>query len=534
MGDFVKNLLFPARKASVSDSFGSNYETTTEQSQLLPNEPPLEGYGDNNNPTVTTTVTFHLDHHDHDHSSCCDGDDPIVVDDLATINLRNNSVLFRLKLATLLCCTFMLVEVIGGLLAGSLAVLSDAAHLMADLASFAVAIVAAYLAARPSTEFHTYGLKRTESLAALFSMTCLAMISIGLAGEAVRRIYDILHRQAGTEEQPDDRIEGIDDGEVDGKLMSLIATIGVMVNLILAAVLGEHHVHLPGGSHGHDHDHDHGSGSCGGGGHDNHHHNHHHDSNDNDSEDHHDHDDHQLDEEGGFPSSALHDIHALPPKSTGNVNLRAAYLHVMADLAQSVAVLIAGLIIWWKPTWRIVDPIATILFCILVFYSTLGVIRSAVCVLLEEVPPDVSWQRIMDQIQLLPGVTDVHDLHIWSISHGNTAMSVHVRTTSTRVNIKQILKTIARVARSNGVVHSTIQVQPFCRIDNGCVACGVSDESQSCVSSGDCCRSDDPKVYCRKASKKDSNGGEGGEVESSTQASSASSSVTCNNGACCD
>ena len=191
MGDFVKNLLFPARKASASDSFGSNYETTTEQSQLLPNEPPLEGYGDNNNPTVTTTVTFHLDHHDHDHSSRCDGDDPIVVDDLATINLRNNSVLFRLKLATLLCCTFMLVEVIGGLLAGSLAVLSDAAHLMADLASFAVAIVAAYLAARPSTEFHTYGLKRTESLAALFSMTCLAMISIGLAGEAVRRIYDI-------------------------------------------------------------------------------------------------------------------------------------------------------------------------------------------------------------------------------------------------------------------------------------------------------------------------------------------------------
>lgn len=381
----------------------------------------------------------------------------------------DDPVLRRLKTATALCCTFMIIEVVGGLLAGSLAVLSDAAHLMADLASFAVAIVAAYLAARPSTDKHTYGLKRTESLAALFSMTCLAFISVGLGLEALRRVYGILQKKEAE--------------DVDGKLMSMIAAIGVLVNLALAAVLGEHHTHLPGGSHRHDHSHDHGT--CGG----------HHGPTTATTNP-------QLDLFGDAENPVP--LKTISSVQQRNVNLRAAYLHVMADLAQSVAVMIAGLIIWWKPHWKIVDPIATILFCILVFYSTLGVIRASVCVLLEEVPSDVSWQRIHDSMLLLPGVTDVHDLHIWSISHGVTALSVHVRTTSTRVNTKQVLRTLATVCKANGVQHTTIQVQPHCVIDNGCVTCGMNDESQTCVIGGHCCKSDSYEVttYCRRTSSK--------------------------------
>ena len=90
-----------------------------------------------------------------------------------------------------------------------------------------------------------------------------------------------------------------------------------------------------------------------------------------------------------------------------NVNLRAAYLHVMADLLQSVAVLIAGLIIWLKPEWHILDPIITLGFCMIVFYSTLGVLRSSISVLLEETPPAVNWQTVYDAISAVPNVSNV-------------------------------------------------------------------------------------------------------------------------------
>ena len=117
-------------------------------------------------------------------------------------------------------------------MAGSLAVLSDAVHLAADLAAFLVAIVGSHIASLPASESHTFGLKRTESLAALLSMVCLVILSIGLAGEATHRIWVLVFS--------DDDVT-----EVDGKLMSTIAAIGVIVNVILAFVLGEDHAHMP-------------------------------------------------------------------------------------------------------------------------------------------------------------------------------------------------------------------------------------------------------------------------------------------------
>ena len=126
----------------------------------------------------------------------------------------------------------MLLEVVGGILAGSLAVLSDAAHLAADLSAFIVAISGSHIASLPASDSHTFGLKRTESLAALFSMVSLAILSVGLAVEAIHRMWIILY-------------SGGEVTEVDGKLMSYIAFIGVIVNIILAFVLGEDHVHMP-------------------------------------------------------------------------------------------------------------------------------------------------------------------------------------------------------------------------------------------------------------------------------------------------
>jgi zinc transporter 2 len=445
-------------------------------------------------------------------------------EDAATLERRQ--VLKRFQTATVLCLIFMVVEIVGGLIAGSLAVLSDAAHLSSDLASFAVAIAANYLASLPSSSKHTYGLRRTESLAALFSMVSLVMICAGLFVEAIRRLWQIL-------------VEGSLE-EVDGRLMSGIATIGVFVNLALAYVLGEDHGHLPGGGGCDSHDHSHGGHShdepLHGGGHshdehshdchshdehahdnhshdehahdahahDNHSHdNHSHDkhSHDNHAHDNHAHDNHSHDNHAHDKHS--HDPHALengtahshshnnglsekdsllhsnevPPPPCGdeetkrNVNLEAAYLHVLGDLAQSVAVLIAGLIIWWKPEYAIVDPLITLAFCILVFYSTLGVLKAAIAVLLEEVPPKISWHAVHEEISALPSIRSCHDLHIWSISHGIPCLSAHCAAVSDD-KCTQALKDVDAVCRSHGITHITIQMQPAS--ETACLTCDDS------------------------------------------------------------
>lgn len=390
--------------------------------------------------------------HDHSHGH-------FDLDAAADDKKGREEVLRKLKTASLLCFTFFLVEVIGGILAGSLAVLSDAAHLAADLSAFLVAIVGSHIASRPASTSYSFGLKRTESLAALFSMVCLVILSLGLTVEATHRIWIILYLSG--------------DEPVNGKLMSSIAAIGVVVNVILAFVLGEDHTHMPGMDHGHeDHNHDsHGHDShC----HDNHSHgsHDHHYHADHDEESHnHGHGHHE--ESGALLTKngtekdylAMDGGMKLSTTKKRNVNLHAAYIHVLADLAQSAVVLVAGLIIWWKPTWQLADPICTLIFSIMVCYSTFGVIRSSISVLLEEVPPGVNWDKIFDAISGVEGVSNVHDLHIWSISHGKMTLSVH----ATADNVEQGYRDIRKVCYDEKITHLTVQLQPSTIGD--CVTC---------------------------------------------------------------
>ena len=152
------------------------------------------------------------DNHDHSHGHATNH---AAKSEAASEKERRHAVLKKLKSASLLCFIFLLVEVVGGILAGSLAVLSDAAHLAADLSAFVVAIVGSHIASLPASDAHTFGLKRTESLAALFSMTSLLVLSAGLAVEAVRRLWIILATPGENQ-------------NVDGKLMATIAFIGVV------------------------------------------------------------------------------------------------------------------------------------------------------------------------------------------------------------------------------------------------------------------------------------------------------------------
>jgi cation diffusion facilitator family transporter len=181
-------------------------------------------------------------------------------------------------------------------------------------------------------------------------------------------------------------------------------------------------------------------------------------------------------------------------KQQKNVNLHAAYLHVLGDLLQSVAVLVAGIVIWIQPSWHLVDPVITLFFCAIVFYSTLSVIRSSVAILLEEVPPHISWQQVDHALSNdVPGICRVHDLHIWSISDGIPSLSMHcflkpTTTTTTDAPLpdqQQALRDIHAVCKRFGIQHATIQIQSGNNGDNAeCITCPIDEHhGHTCVTS---------------------------------------------------
>ena len=388
---------------------------------------------------------------------------------------KRQLTLRRLKIASMICAAFLVIEVIGGLISGSLSILSDATHLFADFASFIIAIFASKLASRPPSSVYTYGYKRVELLGALFSVGSLFLACTLLFVESLRRFYSMSMFDSNDLTKNDG---------VNGKVMSSIAGIGIGVNIALAFVLGDDHAHLPGHSHDHDHDHDLD-------------HDHDRDHNhfdqtdvekekccliidDNASEatpftiasfghSHHSH--HHDHSNVSVQNRTCDHFNSREQTSKRNVNLSAAYAHVLGDLIMSLAVFIAGIIIWINPKLQIVDPICTCLFCIFVFKSTKSVIKSSIGVLMEETPPDIDYNELYDSIKAVKGVENVHDLHIWSISYDVPAMSVHVMVNDSVLSSNEVLKDINRICGSKfGIHHSTTQIQTFSD-EIGCITC---------------------------------------------------------------
>jgi solute carrier family 30 (zinc transporter), member 2 len=362
----------------------------------------------------------------------------------------------RLKVAIVLSSIFMCIEVVGGYLANSIAIYSDAAHLLTDIAGFAISLLAAIASKAPGTKHLTFGLARAEVFGALLSVLSLWVITFFLLFAAYFR------GMAWFEGRPE---------TVDGFLMFAVACFGILVNLCLGFVFHQEHggamhpahSHEHGhscGSHGggggaayqaletdsahggHDHSHGHGndsgSGSCGGGHDHGHGHGHKHEGGSrNNSEKqqvemtdktallgsassskkayttaaavspahdhahaHHaqeslsSHSGHGHDHgHGGMCTGHGHDSHdedILPQVGGGDVNLEAAYLHVLTDLIQSIGVAIAGLIMWFKPEWEIIDPACTLIFSIIAMRSTLPLLGKIFTILFEGTPAHVS------------------------------------------------------------------------------------------------------------------------------------------------
>lgn len=403
----------------------------------------------------------------------------------------------RLQIAIILSCIFMLVEAVGGYVAHSIAIYSDAAHLLTDVAGFAISLLSIQVSkAKPSSTFH-FGVGRIEVLGAFISVLFLWLICLFLIYEACMRGYKWFEGKG----EP-----------INGKLMFMIAVFGVLVNLCLGAVFHQEH----GASLGHSHEHGHACGEvqhvnvddskkgnhnytkvstssthdveeshadCDHTGHDHSHgHKHEHEQkqklkHDRGHDHEHEHGHGHACEHGhgaGHEHSTTHTEHSAiemtsyQNSSSGHadshhghdVNLEAAYLHVLTDLMQSTGVAVAGLVIWYKPHWAIVDPILTLLFSCVCIHTTLPITRRICLIFLEATPPHINWDTIYNRFMSIPSVLDVHDLHIWSISNDSVSLTSHIQASDPQT----VLKAAEKICKEYGISHTTIQIQqnPCC------------------------------------------------------------------------
>ncbi|HSK10353.1 MAG TPA: cation diffusion facilitator family transporter [Vicinamibacterales bacterium] len=281
-----------------------------------------------------------------------------------------------LKGVLVLVAAYMVAEVIGGLITNSLALLADAGHMLSDVAALSLALFALWFAARPAPPHRTYGYYRAEILAALANGAALVVVAVFILIEAYNRLWD--------------------PPEVRGGLMMIIATGGLVVNLV-----------------------------------------------------------------------SLRLLHAGRDDS---LNLRGAWLHVVTDLLGSVqAVAAGGLILLFGWTWA--DPLASVLIGALVFYSAWSLVSASVSVLMESAPGSVDVDAVWNALREVPGVSEVHDLHIWSITSGMPALSVHlVAGPDADQRWDELLGRSRDLLRDRfGVAHTTIQVEGPC----GCQPCGA-------------------------------------------------------------
>lgn len=109
-----------------------------------------------------------------------------------------------------------------------------------------------------------------------------------------------------------------------------------------------------------------------------------------------------------------------------NINVRAALIHVIGDFFQSVGVLVAALVIYFFPNYKIVDPICTFLFSVIVLITTFTIIRDVLNVLMEGIPKGISIKEVQQTLFNIHGVRKVHNLRIWSLSLDKAALSTHL------------------------------------------------------------------------------------------------------------
>ena len=327
------------------------------------------------------------------------------------LRLENKVAMFKLKIISIVCCSFMIIEFVCGYIAGSLAIMSDATHLLSDLAGFLISLFSLIVAMKPADRNFTFGYHRFEVLGALASILIIWGLTIWLLMAAVWRI-----------KHPN---------PIVGFLMVCIAAGGLLFNIIMNRVLAYNPVVNSMDS---------GMGAI-----------------KKNSED----DiniDNNLNEkllDNNFNEEELnHNLNA-----DDNPVIRAAYIHILGDMIQSAGVLIAALIIYFfqdtHPGVRIVDPICTFGFAIVVLCTTFPVSRDCFYVLLESTPRDLDIESLYNDLSSIEGVISVHDIHLWNISIGRPSIALHIICENPDVQLKIATQT----CKNYGIKHCTIQTE---------------------------------------------------------------------------
>lgn len=263
--------------------------------------------------------------------------------------------------AVVLTLGYSVVEAVGGWWSGSLALLSDAAHMFSDGLALVLAAIAAQLARRPAGDRHSYGWARAEVIGAVLNGMLMLAVIVFLVVEAVARLRAPTPVASGP--------------------MLLIALVGLLVNGWVAWIMTRGEI---------------------------------------------------------------------------TINVRAALLHVIGDWISSLAALIAGAVIFFTG-WLPIDPILSLVIAALILFSTLRLLREALHVLMEGVPPAMELQAIGRSLAALPGVVSVHDLHVWSIAPGRVALSAHL-TLEDMQQWPAILEAASAMLRDRfGIGHVTLQ-----------------------------------------------------------------------------
>lgn len=314
----------------------------------------------------------------------------------------------KLITASILCVIFMIGEIIGGVLSGSLAIATDAAHLLTDFAAFMISLFAIWVGQREPTRKMLFGWHRAEVIGALTSVLTIWLVTGILVYMAALRVIN-------------------NDFEIETTVMLITSGVGVIINIIMGMTL-------------HQHGHSHGPSTS--------------------------------------PSSAdLERIESTEMSAAAshahNINVRAAFIHVIGDFIQSIGVFIAAILIYWNEEWKIVDPICTFLFSVLVLATTYSILKDTIIVLMEGTPKDVDFNDVLETFLSIEGVVAVHNLRIWALSLGKTALATHVAIDE-KANPNEILSIATRkVHEKFNFFEMTIQIEFFQTKMQNCNQCQV-------------------------------------------------------------
>ena len=267
---------------------------------------------------------------------------------------QNQGAINKLIKICCFCFTFMTIEFIGGYLAGSLAIMSDAAHLLSDLAGFLISMFSLFIACRPANSSLTYGYHRSEVIGALSSILIIWVLTAWLITEAIDRLF---HPQP-----------------IVGLLMMCIAACGLLFNIIMSQILAYNP--LPNAMDGKM------LGEL------------------------------EADPEQGMEEPLLGEGRIEgedePKCDDNNPVIRAAYIHILGDMIQSFGVLLAASIIYFfqdtHPNIRLVDPICTFIFAIIVLCTTVPVSKQCLNVLMEAAPEEINMDGLYRDLNGVVGV----------------------------------------------------------------------------------------------------------------------------------